>query len=131
VLVIGAVGAVLLVVIAATAMAITNVGTEATCKFQVQKFDKTYSAAVDGILPNCWLVQAKNVSAETFHTYWWYYPNYTHIDPTPGETYSYASKVSNVTVANYGRAQYCTEDDPNTNDCDGLATYWTQWYWGW
>lgn len=117
-------------VIALPAKADTTVGTEATCKFTVAKYDENYSAAIDYILPNCWYVQAKNISAETFHTYWWYYPYSTHIGPVD-QIRAFASKLSNVTVANYGRAQYCTEDDPNTNECGPYPTYWTQWYWGW
>lgn len=106
----------------------TVVGSSSTCDFEVELgYDETFSLAVDSIPINCWQVQAKDVSAEYYHTYWWYYPYATTYGYWDGWQ-SRAYKSWNVIVANYGRASYC--GDPN-NDCsDEPNPSITGWYWG-
>ncbi|HDL50315.1 MAG TPA: hypothetical protein ENH33_10225 [Actinobacteria bacterium] len=50
----------------------TVVGSGSTCDFEVELgYDETFSLAIDSIPISCWQVQAKDVSAGYYHTYWW------------------------------------------------------------
>lgn len=86
------------------------------CDFELHELSTDVTTANDiEYMENCWELLAKNVSAETYHSSWWYYPH----EVTYGFWSSWNSKAAeswNVTVANYGKVHYCTYDSEQVCD---------------
>lgn len=94
------------------------------CQFDLYFNDANdTTTATDVQSDNCWEMQAQNVSADSYHYQWWYYPNtatYGYWSPWQSK----AGPADPVSVYNKGRMHYCNDPDQY---CDsGYST--SGWY---